>query len=177
MDKDGVEQGDQGKNRRPHDHNRDYGDNTMYATVAALKQLVPPWSDDKLRIALDLHCPFIKGGATNEAIYFVGGKNQSNWERVSDFAEMLEESQRGPLRYAAFNNLPFGRGWNKASNYEGGKSCGAWTAELPDISFGTSIEIPYANANGQEVNAGSARLLGRDLARAIRLYLETPGAG
>ena len=25
MDKDGVEDGDQGKNRRPHDHNRDYG--------------------------------------------------------------------------------------------------------------------------------------------------------
>ena len=177
MDKDGVEQGDQGKNRRPHDHNRDYGKDSIYTTVTALKRLVPEWSNGNLRIALDPHCPYLKGGATNEAIYFVGGKNRANWERVCDFSEVLEECQRGPLRYAALNNLAFGRGWNTASNYDGGKSCGAWTSELPGISFGTTIEIPYANADGQEVNAGSARLFGRDLARAIRIYLEAARIG
>jgi hypothetical protein len=36
VDKDGVENGDQGKNRQPHDHNRDYT-NTIYESTAALK--------------------------------------------------------------------------------------------------------------------------------------------
>lgn len=176
-DKDGVEQGDQGKNRRPHDHNRDYGEQPIYSTVAALKRRVPRWSGEKLRIALDLHCPYIKGGETNEVIYFVGGEDQRNWRHVCEFAQAFEESQRGPLRFAAYDNLPFGRGWNTKANYGSGRSCASWTSGLPGIGFGTSLEIPYANAGGQEVNAQTARLLGRDLARAIRIYLESAAAG
>ena len=172
MDKDGVEQGDQGKNRRPHDHNRDYGESPLYATVAALKRRVAAWSDDRLHVGLDLHCPYIKGGDTNEIIYFVGGEDQGNWRRVCDFAEVLEDCQRGPLRYAANGNLAYGRGWNNPANYASGRSYADWASSLPGILFGTSIEIPYANADGQEVNAGTARLFGRDLARSLRTYLE-----
>ena len=47
MDLDGVEQGDQGKNRQPHDHNRDYLGRSIYPTVAALKEFVPGWSAGK----------------------------------------------------------------------------------------------------------------------------------
>ena len=39
MDKDGVENGDQGKNRRPHDHNRDYVTG-IYTSVRAWKELL-----------------------------------------------------------------------------------------------------------------------------------------
>ena len=171
VDKDGVEQGDQGKYRRPHDHDLDYGEQPIYRTVAALKRQVLQWSDGGLHAALDLHCPYIKGGEMDEVIYFVGGEDQRNWRRVCEFAEVFEEIQRGPLRYAALNNLPFGRGWNTKANYGSGRSCASWTSGLPGITFGTSLEIPYANAGGQEVNAATARLLGRDLARAIRTYL------
>jgi hypothetical protein len=38
--------------------------------------------------------------------------------------------------------------------------------------MGTTIEIPYANASGREVNQQNARAFGRDLAAAIRVYLE-----
>ncbi len=40
MDKDGVEEGDQGKNRKPHDHNRDYDGESRYASVRAVRELV-----------------------------------------------------------------------------------------------------------------------------------------
>lgn len=40
MDKDGVEAGDQGKNRRPYDHNRDYQGESLYASVRAMRELV-----------------------------------------------------------------------------------------------------------------------------------------
>jgi hypothetical protein len=46
VDKDGVEDGDQGKNRKPHDHNRDYAGENVHATVAAGSPRCcrPPWS-------------------------------------------------------------------------------------------------------------------------------------
>ncbi len=73
VDKDGVEDGDQGKNRKPRDHNRDYGDHSIYPSVKAIKAKIPDWSEDKLKITLDLHCPYIKG-KTDEYAYFVGGE-------------------------------------------------------------------------------------------------------
>ena len=62
-DKDGVENGDQGKNRKPHDHARDYGPDSIYPEVAAIKKLVKSVKSD---IILDLHCPWLKGGKSNE---------------------------------------------------------------------------------------------------------------
>jgi murein tripeptide amidase MpaA len=49
MDKDGVEDGDQGKHRRPHDHNQDYISDSIYPSVRAMKQFVPQWSERKLK--------------------------------------------------------------------------------------------------------------------------------
>jgi hypothetical protein len=174
VDKDGVENGDQGKNRRPHDHNRDYGGtssaDSIYPSVHALRELVPQWSGGRLRFALDMHCPWIRG-EHNEVIYFVGGPDQEIWARVVRFSEILETVQTGPLTFAATNNLPFGQAWNTAANLHGGKSFGRWAAELPGIYVGTGIEIPYANASGAAVTAETARALGRDLARALYRFL------
>ena len=36
----------------------------------------------------------------------------------------------------------------------------------------TTLEIPYADVGGRPVTIDSARAFGRDLARAIRRYLE-----
>jgi hypothetical protein len=41
------------------------------------------------------------------------------------------------------------------------------------VKLATTIEFPYSNVLGNEVNAKTARAFGRDLARAIRAYLET----
>lgn len=174
VDKDGVENGDQGKNRRPRDHNRDYSDESVHATTRAIRQLVPEWSGGRLHFAMDMHCPHIRG-PHNEVIYFVGGPNQELWRRVGRFAEILETVQTGPLLYEAKNNLPFGVAWNVPSNSTQGKSCTRWVAELPGIVVATSIEIPYANASGREVNAESARAFGHDLARAIQQFLQEAG--
>jgi hypothetical protein len=44
VDKDGVEEGDQGKNRHPHDHNRDYATPCLYPEVQALRERAAGWS-------------------------------------------------------------------------------------------------------------------------------------
>ena len=169
MDKDGVEDGDQGKNRKPHDHNRDYIQR-IHPSVKALTERVPAWSQGKLRVALDLHCPHIRG-EHNEVIYFVGGPDPLIWQQVTRFAEGLAAERQGPLGYRVQDNLAYGQAWNKPYPDTRLLSFGRWAAELPGIRLATSLEIPYANAGGQKVTADTARAFGKDLAHALRRYL------
>jgi hypothetical protein len=171
MDRDGVGDGDQGKNRKPHDHNRDYEGESIYPSVRALRELVPKWSQGSLRVALDLHCPHIRG-PSNEVIYLVGSSSSAIWEQQQAFGELLEAACSGPLRYQVSDNLPFGKGWNTGKNYAAGKSCSRWASELPGVRLASTIEIPYANVAGSPTTPESARAFGRDLARTIRRYLE-----
>jgi hypothetical protein len=45
------------------------------------------------------------------------------------------------------------------------------------VQLATSIEIPYANVAGAEVNAESARAFGRDLAVALGRFLRDASVG
>jgi len=171
VDKDGVEDGDQGKNRAPRDHNRDYDRTPVHATVAAIRDLVPRWSAGRLRFALDMHCPYLAGGDTNEQVHFPGPEDGVAAERLARFAELLAAIREGPIPYSPKHNIPFGTSWNTTGNYGAGRSFARWARDLPGIGFANTVEIPYANAGGAEVNADSARALGRDLARAIAIHL------
>jgi len=171
MDKDGVEQGDQGKNRKPHDHNRDYGGESLYPSVAALRKLVPQWSEGRLRVALDLHCPYIRG-AHNEVIYLVGSQNQAIWQEQCRFGSILESVSHSTLPYHTADNLPFGRAWNTEKNYGAGTSCSRWAGELKGVRLASTIEIPYANVGSTTVTPNLARAFGTDMVRALRRYLD-----
>jgi len=172
MDKDGVEDGDQGKNRIPYDHNRDYEGESIYPSVRALRSLVPQWSGGLLHAALDLHCPWIRG-SHNEDIYLVGEEAPSIWEQQQKFCSILESIHKGALPYTAEHTLPFGESWNKKDNYSAGKSFGRWASEIPEILLSGSLEIPYASAGGVEISPGSAREFGKSLAQALQQYLQS----
>ena len=163
--------GDQGKNRKPHDHNRDYLGESIYPSVRALREWVPAWIKDRRTIALDLHCPYIRG-THNEVIYMVGSPDKAIWADQTHFGGILEKTQTGPIKYRVADNLPFGKAWNTAANVGKHKSCAGWARELPGIVLASTFEIPYANASGQAVNAETARAFGYDLARAIYAYLQ-----
>lgn len=177
VDKDGVEQGDQGKNRIPHDHNRDYAGASRYATVRAIRETVPGWGGDRLRMVLDVHCPYIRnrgsGYAHNESIFFVGARNPEVWTETARLSSLLAETITGPIPHNPSDNIPFGEKWNVAATYAKGKSCKEWGAELPGVPMAATLEIAYANARGAEVNAATARAFGADLARAIHAWLRT----
>ena len=53
-----------------------------------------------------------------------------------------------------------------------GVSSSHWASSLPNVRLATSIELPYANAAGQEVNAATARTWGTDLAAALKTFLQ-----
>ncbi len=100
VDKDGVEEGDQGKNRKPHDHNRDYNETSIYPEVQAIKELDKA---KKFQFALDFHCPTLVM-KDHQVMYFSGAKQhpRHNFENVSEFAGCIkkrlpENAPYGPL--------------------------------------------------------------------------------
>ena len=83
VDKDGAADGDQGKNRRPHDHCRDYNDDRppIHPEVKAIRDMMAAWEKEcgAPSVVMDLHCPWLRGSwfkkdESNEYIYAVGIK-------------------------------------------------------------------------------------------------------
>lgn len=167
MDKDGVEEGDQGKNRRPHDHNQDYLDEPIYPSVRAMKEFVPDWSGGILRAALDLHCPYIRGGR-DEEVFLVGNPDARIQGEIDRFSQILEVEGREPIPYRSQNNIPFGVGWNTEMQP---RMFSRWASSLPGIRFATTLEFPYACAGKAAVDQTSGRGFGACLAAALRQYL------
>ena len=66
----------------------------------------------------------------------------------------------------------YGKGWNTPLTDSRLLSFKGWAESLPGQHVGTTIEFPYANVAGHEVTGDSARAFGRDLARALRRYVE-----
>jgi hypothetical protein len=172
VDKDGVEDGDQGKGRQPRDHGRDYEGESIYASTRAIRERLPVWGSGRLRIGVDLHCPHISG-SHNEEIYLVGFADDRMSAEQERFSEILESVAEGPLPFSAGNFLPFGKSWNTGEIRKSGKGFTRWISEHPNVVLSAPIEVPYANAGGAEVNQTSARLFGMDLGRGLTQYLRT----
>lgn len=179
VDKDGVEDGDQGKGRAPHDHNRDYN-HERYSEISALKSQVPQAFEGKKVFFMDLHCPWIRSGM-NEYVYFPYPKNEqmSDASRVfSPILERIQKDEKGEIPYAASNDLPFGEAWNNDQNYfkfeDGTLTSGSkmWASSLPGIVFAGSLEMPFSNASGVEVTRENSRELGRNIAKTIVEFLQ-----
>ncbi len=164
MDKDGVEAGDQGKLRRPHDHWLDYGGESRYASVRALRER---FAKQPVHLALDLHCPHRR----DETIYLATSPNRAMAEHTKRFSELLEKLRQGPLRYRAVDNLIFGTGWNRPGEYGELRSFMHWAETLKDIEVVATVELPYAAVNDVTVTPENAAAFGRDLVAAIHAYL------
>jgi len=174
VDKDGVEDGDQGKLRKPRDHWLDYEGESIFASTKSIRTKLPAWGGGRLRVALDLHCPHISG-PHHEVIYLVGSADHRVAAEQRSFSGILETAAEGPLPFVSEEFLPFGKSWNTRNNYKDGKEFSRWAAEIAGVALATTIEIPYANANGAEVNQESARLFGADLGKALAEYLRSIG--
>lgn len=170
VDAEGVEDGDQGKGRAPHDHNRDYGDPSIYPEVRAIRAWFPALVGQRRAVVVDLHCPYISGD-NNCTIFQVGAAEPGIWEQQQRLATILERIRRGPLPYRATDSVPWGTRWNTSSGYRDGVSLRTWAAQQPQVDFATTIEIPYADADGIAVDPTSARAFGTDLANALGVML------
>jgi len=168
VDKDGVEQGDQGKQRSGHDHNRDYTAAPRYRETAAIMSLVGGWGAPPA-VTLDLHCPWIRG-PRNESIYIVGSPDPAVWANQQRFGEVLAERVGGELPYDPADNLPFGVDWNVNRSTPDACSCGRWMAAA-GVPLAATVEVPYATVKGVQTTPANLRRFGEGLAAAIRAWL------
>jgi hypothetical protein len=155
VDKDGVEQGDQGKNRKPHDHNRDYGESSIYPEVQAIKQLD---KEVNFEFALDFHCPMLIY-PDHQVIYFTGEKElpANNFENVTEFARWIKQglpatAPVGPLVWLkdVDRRLPTN------ARYFGIKE---------NVVLAATLEFPFAPP-GKATDAASCRRYGEVILRA-----------
>lgn len=180
VDKDGVVDGDQGKNRTPWDHCRDYNNDRPQAhpEVAAIMRMLREWKPTGVQ---DTHCPWLRGDwtkkdSTNEYIYQPG--NADNTEAIGLFGRDVERLGTSRLGYRPADNVPYGTAWNTGANFKQGLTLNAWAqANVPSARFVTSWEIPFANARKKTLYPKEFRAFGRDLMAAWRSYLMTTAPG
>lgn len=167
LDLDGVENGDQGKNRMPHDHNRDYNETHIYPETLALRKQLEAWPGKVL--VLDMHSPYIREGDA-ETVYLVGSSKPEMAKNQEVFSRLLQREARG-LPYHPSNNIPFGEKWNHKGNLKKGKSLARFSSELPNCIFATTLEIPYADAKGTEITQERLYDFGRSLFVTVKTYI------
>jgi len=162
-DTDGVIDGDQGKNRRPHDHNRDYNERSIYPAVRGIKRLL---LDTMPFFMLDLHCPWLFGGG-NETIYLPGAKEPKYEKNMQLFSQILESEAPAEAPHFSRDNILYGTSWNTDANYTQGMSSTEWARQNCHPVFANIIEIPYANARDITLYPDAVRALGRAIAVSI----------
>lgn len=141
---------------------------SMFMTgVAAIQKLI---LEKKPFFALDLHCPWIYGGETNETIYFPMPEDSYYGEETEKFSRILEKNSPPEAPHFTKNNVLFGTKWNTKENYSQGQNCPGWISKAVAPRFAATIEIPYAKAGEMALTAESVRTFGRALAESILAY-------
>jgi len=157
VDRDGVEDGDQGKNRKPHDHNRDYGEGSLYPEIDAIEKLA---DSRNIQFLQDFHCPTLRM-EDHQVMYFVGSKDTpaGNEENVRKYARMIKEglppnSPHGPLVWL-----------QKRAAKAAGDNCNDHFAFREGAIMASTIEIPFAPPKAT-MNATQARGIGQAMLKA-----------
>ena len=167
IDTDGVIDGDQGKNRAPHDHNRDYlpDENAMlYPQTKALRKLI---LDPKAEVLIDFHSPYHTGGESDYAFIVHPGP----LEKIDVFAEILTEVCRQhptAMQYHHEKDARFGVGWNRSLDTPTSTRC---AIKNPNNRLSFSFETAYFGTPDTFFTQDSGRELGRCIGEALLKYL------
>lgn len=173
MDLDGVENGDQGKGRSPHDHNRDYGVREhLYPEVAAVEELQ---KKHHFFAALDLHDPAVRSDDclypeapqinAHEHFYFGGWRSPKNVANTNELIRWLEEELPAPCAEVNY----FGGDRRLKSDGSTGIPFSHYFGDHPDVTYGTTLEIPYASRR-IEYDCTMMRAAGRAILRALMRF-------
>ncbi len=170
VDYDGVQHGDQGKNRIPHDHARDYIDHPLYPETAAVKRLVDGLPTGALTAFIDLHCPYKWGSedgsaSRNDSVFIP--LPPTDWlPKLEPFRSALARASAGhPMPYDGAFDLDDGEAWNRNLPQ---MPRGYILHNRPEVTVAITMEISYCITQGERVSVDGARQLGRDIAVALQ---------
>lgn len=145
VDIDGVENGDQGKDRNPHDHNRDYLENPIYNVT---KQLYKYTENMEVTAFIDLHCPW-KWDRWNDIPHIYENKNEQIAEKFVKNLTMITKSLENTIKYDYMVfRMKAGEGYNKLENpnsknyFENNK--GALLSITIETPYFGNLDKPYS---------------------------------
>lgn len=162
VDLDGVVDGDQGKARLPHDHNRDYVDAPIYETTKKLQEII---RKEKVVCGFDFHSPWHWGGE-NDKVFIV--RNEPSGKEIEKFSSIFEkEITKNAMRYRSENDYPVHTGWNQGKSPTFYK--GVFSGKNAKLAF--SLETAYFGEKDNPFSIDGAIELGRCFARAVKKYL------
>lgn len=168
VDKDGVEDGDQGKARRPHDHNQDYLIG-RYGSIRAIRDIVREAGRRGKVFFMDNHAPWIRENE-HDHFYSLGAKTGVQEDRWNAWRDELEKAQRGAaLAYDRKWDMAWGSPWNCVSEKyrrNGWLMSHAWAMEQPGVYTAFCNEIGYGLCGGV-FSPSAARELGRNMLKAM----------
>ena len=161
VDLDGVVDGDQGKSRIPHDHNRDYIEAPIYPEVQSICSHMSAYG---CNYGFDLHSPWHKGGV-NDKIFVV--RNLKEKEADFDkFASVFEsEISEKSMKYFKKDDYPACTNWNQPSS-----SFGYTTNSRPDCRLAFTLESTYFGTQDNKVSQERLVELGKCFARAVKKF-------
>lgn len=162
VDYDGVIDGDQGKSRIPHDHNRDYIENPIYPEVCAIREQMKNYG---CNYGFDFHSPWHKG-KVNDKIFVVRNLN----EKIADFDEfssILEnEITENSMKYFKKDDYPPCTDWNQPC------SCFGYTSNIrPECKIAFTLESAYFGTEDNKVSTEKLVELGKCFAKAMKKYI------
>ena len=165
MDKDGVEEGDQGKHRRPHDYNRDYAKG-RYASVRAFRELVERESSGREIVFFDLHSPNQRGGL-HETAHCIGcgwlPEANARWRRFR--RNWIAAQKGGRLSYDGKRDYVSTKEKHDGDIADGFSTARHWVQDRPNCWLSVCCEFGYSLCGGVYSQDGG-RELGHSLLKA-----------
>lgn len=164
-DMDGVMDGDQGKARAPHDHNRDYnlGAGTLYREVQAIQTYVQTHT---VPYFFDLHSPWHAGGE-NDLVFLV--ERERCAAEIARFSAAFEAAiTPEAMPYRRTNNHPPNTGWNTEASLT--RACDSIYFK-PEFTLGVTLETCYFGMKECPFSQARGIELGRCFGRAMARYL------
>ena len=175
LDIDGVEEGDQGKCRDPHDHNRDYTDKPIYNAISALMDYTLKY---KPLLYIDFHCPgpgfhrYASGSDRDNYPHFV--KSQPSVKaQIEKLGFILHEitlnnKNSNPILYTPEHDIDIGVDWLIPEEMIG-SSCSFFVSQGAKLSV--ILEMPYFGTRDCIYTRDNTFNFGIDFGKAIMRYL------
>ncbi|MDD4688378.1 MAG: hypothetical protein PHE51_01355 [Eubacteriales bacterium] len=166
VDYDGVVDGDQGKNRFPHDHNRDYPADAgaIYPEVKQIREIA---DNNDVFLAFSFHSPWHKGGLNDKA--FLPQMTLDKLDRLVEFGNTFESCiTQEAFKYEQKNDYPPNTDWNKV-----GMPCfETYLLNNKGNYVTTSVELAYFGEYNNRITQDNTVEFGRCFAKAMKKYVD-----
>lgn len=162
VDYEGVIRGDAGKDRKPHDHNRDYdlAGPALYPETGKIRALAEA---GEIFAAIDLHAPH-HSGSMNDYPYIFDYEDSPRQAAFS--ARIVAESDKAAapiFKFGGRHNFSYYHEWNSHTL----PNIRNFMTKYATLHFGISMETPYFGLPGNFFTQAGAVTLGRCLWRAF----------